>query len=79
VCVSANNTTRNQVIGKNVNTERNAASNRIADMSIERYFKGVKTMRTHVQKALNEASALWFGIDGVSVILVPVITQTTIR
>jgi len=52
-----------QVIGKNINSERNAASNRIAEVSIERYNENVRHLRQAVQLAIMETSIEAVGGD----------------
>jgi hypothetical protein len=45
-----------QALGKNINSERIAASNRLAESAIERYETMIKRLRRHVQAALSRSS-----------------------
>lgn len=45
-----------QALGKNINSERIAASNRLAESAIERYDTMIRRLRRHIQTALTRTS-----------------------
>jgi len=68
-----------QVIGKNINSERIAASNRIAEVSIDRYNESIRQLRRFVQMAVTELSREASGDAATSVRIEPCITMHTLR
>lgn len=68
-----------QVIGKNINSERNAASNRIAEVSIDRYNEGVRQLRRYVQMAVTEVSTEAVKDENTFVKIEPCVSMHTLR
>lgn len=68
-----------QVVGKNINSERIAAGNRMAEVSIERYIEHIRQLRRFVQMAVTEVSKEAVGDANTSVRMNPCITAHTLR
>lgn len=68
-----------QVMGKNVNSERNAASTRIAEVSIDRYNEHIRQLRRFVQMGVSEVSSEAVADKHTLVKIEPCVTMHTLR
>ena len=68
-----------QVIGKNINSERNAASSRISEVSIDRYNENVRQLRRYVQMAIRDVSTEAVKDSNTMVMMIPCVTVHTLR
>lgn len=68
-----------QVIGKNINSERNAASSRIAEVSIDRYNENVRQLRRYVQMAIRDMSTDAVRDSNTMILMIPCVSVHTLQ
>lgn len=64
-----------QTVGENINSERNAASSRLADVSLQIFETTCNRIRTHVNKALKDVSMLLTGDKDTYLYTVPCVSM----
>ena len=67
-----------QVLGKNINSERLASSNRLTEMAITQYTQHIKTIRRHVQEAIETLSIIISGEESKFIKIIPCMSEHTL-
>lgn len=67
-----------QVLGKNINSERLASSNRLTEMAITQYSQHIKQIRKPIQEAIQTLSVMISGDENIFIKIIPCISEHTL-